>query len=321
MCPLPLGLVRHATQMRRNADTVRVRACELLRASLCATTRATRFLSQTSYFMLFLHAVALATVLFYPLTTRGAVLLGVSYAVRMWVVTCGYHRYFSHRSFKTRRWFQALLGALCCAAGQRGPVWWASMHRHHHRHSDGEQDAHSPRHGFLWSHMGWFMCADTYNSMREKEVPDWLNEKKYPELRWLDDRHHLFFLGSAVVFGALWGLDGLLWGFAVSCILSNHASYGINSLVHVMGSRRFESGDDSRNCWWFALLTHGEGWHNNHHAFPSSARQGLRWFEVDFTYYTLLMLEKLGIVWDLKSPSQAQIERKLLKNQGVAASA
>eukprot|EP00793_Prasinoderma_coloniale_P001551 PRCOL_00003355-RA len=285
---------------------------------------------ETSIFMCFLHAAALATCVLHPLTANGAAWLVGSYVVRMWVVTCGYHRYFSHRSFKTSRWFQAILGAACCMAGQRGPVWWSSMHRHHHKHSDGEEDAHSPRHGFAWSHMGWFMCSDEYNHIRESYVPDWLDQDKFPgedmaglplsdvALKWLDDRHHIFFLGSIPLFYALGGLDGLLWGFVVSTILSNHASYGINSLVHVVGQRRFNSGDDSRNCWWFALLTHGEGWHNNHHAFPSSARQGLRWFEVDFTYYSLLLLEKLGIVWDLKTPTRAAIERKLIVKPSAA---
>lgn len=165
----------------------------------------------------------------------------------------------------------------------------------------------------MWSHMGWFMCTHKHDDIRDNRVTDLL---KYPELRWIDDRHHIFFLAHAALIGAFFGWQGFLWGFLVSFMGCSHASYGINSVVHVKeipgSSRRFETTDDSQNNWWFALLTHGEGWHNNHHAFQHSCRQGLYWYEWDFTYYVLRALALVGIVWDIKEPSYKKIQAKQL---------
>ena len=232
------------------------------------------------------------------------------YALRMFLITGFYHRYFSHRSFRTSRWLQFLAAVGACSSAQRGPLWWAGQHRHHHRNSDAPPDAHSPRqHGFLYSHMGWFMTR-RHHPVPERLVRDWA---RYPELRWLD-RHDMVppivLAGATYALGAVLaryapelGTSGpqmLIWGFVISTIVLYHCTYTINSLAHQFGSRRFNTDDDSRNNLPLAILTFGEGWHNNHHHYPASTRQGFVWWEVDLTYYLLVALSRLGLVWGLK---------------------
>lgn len=229
---------------------------------------------------------------------------------RMFIITAFYHRYFSHRTFRMHRLTQFVIAFLGTTTAQRGPVWWAAHHRDHHRHSDEEDDIHSPhQHGLLWSHMGWFL-SDHGKHTNWKAVPDWA---KFPELVWLE-RWHL--LGPLVLMGGMFVLGALLeavapglgtngwqmfvWGFAVSTTLLYHATFTINSIAHTHGSRRFNTGDDSRNNWLLALLTLGEGWHNNHHYFPGSARQGFYWWEIDISYYLLRGMQMIGMIWDLR---------------------
>ncbi|WP_298447170.1 acyl-CoA desaturase [uncultured Marinobacter sp.] len=238
----------------------------------------------------------------------------VFFWLRMFAITGFYHRYFAHKTFKTSRTAQFAFGVLGASAAQRGPLWWAAHHRHHHQHSDREQDLHSPHHGgFWWSHMGWFAC-DAGFITDEKRIRDWL---KFPELKLLNRFDALVPAASAVlIFGlgealAAWapglgtnGLQMLVCGFFISTVVLFHATVSINSLSHVWGKRRFETADDSRNNFWLALLTLGEGWHNNHHRWPQSVRQGFRWYEIDITWYGLWALSKLGIIWDLNPISR-----------------
>ena len=222
------------------------------------------------------------------------------YWLRMFGVTAGYHRYFSHRAFATSRPFQLVLAILAQSSAQKSVLWWAAKHRHHHLHSDRPEDVHSPaREGFLYSHVGWIF-ARRHAGTDLAKVPDLA---RYPELMWLH-KHEIvpaLVLGGACFLAAGW--SGLVVGFLWSSVLVYHATFCINSLAHVRGRKRYVTGDDSRNNAALALLTMGEGWHNNHHAYPSSARQGFRWWEVDMSWYILLLLEKLGIVWDVKAPS------------------
>jgi stearoyl-CoA desaturase (Delta-9 desaturase) len=232
------------------------------------------------------------------------------YAVRMFAITGFYHRYFSHKAFRTSRpvqFFFALVGA---ASVQRGPLWWAAHHRHHHRNADTEHDIHSPRHGFFRSHMGWFLTkrgfATNFNSIQDLT--------KFPELRYLDRFDILVPIVLALALFSLgaWlenvapqlhtsGWQLLVWGFFVSTIVLFHATVTINSLAHRWGTRRYKTNDDSRNNALLALITFGEGWHNNHHHFPGSASQGFKWWELDMTYIALKIMSWFGIVWDLKS--------------------
>jgi stearoyl-CoA desaturase (delta-9 desaturase) len=221
------------------------------------------------------------------------------YWLRMFAVTAGYHRYFSHRSFATGRVFQFVLAFLAQSTAQKSVLWWAAKHRHHHLHADTERDVHSPRHkGFVYSHIGWVFARKHWHT-EFAQVPDLT---RYPELRWLDkvELAPAFILGGLCFLIAGW--SGLVVGFLWSTVLVYHATFCINSLAHVRGSTRYVTGDDSRNNLGLALMTMGEGWHNNHHAFPSSARQGFKWWELDATYYILTLLARVGLVRDLKAP-------------------
>lgn len=237
--------------------------------------------------------------------TPGAVALGVAlYAVRMFAVTAGYHRYFSHRSFKTSRVGQFVLAFLAQTSAQRGAVWWAAKHRAHHRHSDTPLDPHSPRHrGFWFAHVGWIFAPRTLEADYSL-VPDLT---RYPELVWLDRRKYLPPALLGLVAWLVAGWSGLFVGFVASTVVLYHASFTINSLAHVVGDRPYLTGDDSGNSWWLALLTFGEGWHNNHHHYESSTRQGFRWWQVDLTYYGLVALSWIGVVWDLRVPPPAVV--------------
>ncbi len=235
---------------------------------------------------------------------RALVLCGACYLLHMVGITAGYHRYFAHRSYKTSRAFQLALGCLGCCALQKGPLWWAAQHRHHHRTSDTPEDRHSPvRHGFWWSHVGWILSPGS-PATDERAVRDL---SRYPELRWLDRNHLLPPLALAGLCWLLGGWSGLVLGFLVSSVLSHHATFTVNSLCHLVGRRRYPTADASRNNVFVALLTLGEGWHNNHHHYPSSANQGFFWWEVDVSYYLIRLLACLGLVWDVRKPPPAKL--------------
>jgi stearoyl-CoA desaturase (delta-9 desaturase) len=245
------------------------------------------------------HAAAVATPFVAPVEGRWIALAAALYAVRMFAITAGYHRYFSHRAFKTSRVFQFVLAWLGASSAQKGPLWWAAHHRDHHRYSDGPDDIHSPlERGFWWSHVGWIL-ATRYDATRLDRVKDLA---KYPELRWLDRWHLVPPAVLAAVLLLAGGLPALLWGFFVSTVLLWHGTFVINSLAHVVGRRRYETGDGSRNSLALALITFGEGWHNNHHFYASTANQGFFWWEIDLSYYALRGLETVGVVSELRTP-------------------
>lgn len=236
------------------------------------------------------------------------------YLIRMFAITGVYHRYFSHRTYKTSRFFQFLLGFLGTTSAQKGPIWWASHHRHHHKHSDTEEDIHPPiLYGLWWAHVGWVMSTQ-FVGTRNELVKDLL---QFPELRWLD-RNHLVgpIVLIALLFCSGWALQTyypslnvtpmqlFIWGFCVSTTLLYHGTFFINSLAHVLGKQRFETTDTSRNSFILSLVTLGEGWHNNHHRFPGSERQGFYWWEIDISHYVLRFLEMLRLVWDLRVPPE-----------------
>jgi stearoyl-CoA desaturase (delta-9 desaturase) len=238
------------------------------------------------------------------------------YFARMFAITGFYHRYFSHKSFQTSRPVQFVFAVLGASAVQRGPLWWAYQHRHHHQHSDEAHDAHSPRHhGFWWAHIGWITSARNFPTDYER-VRDLA---KFPELVFLNRFDALVPAALAVsLLGFGWWLERhapslgvtagqlLVWGFFISTTLLFHATSSINSIAHVIGRKRFETGDDSRNSFWLSLLTLGEGWHNNHHHYMHSTRQGFFWWEVDLTYYALKALSWSGLIWNLR-PVPAEV--------------
>lgn len=249
-------------------------------------------------------------------TAVGAAL--VLYAIRMFAITAFYHRYFSHRAFKTSRAGQFLMAVAGNTSMQRGPLWWASVHRHHHSHADEEEDVHSPGiYGFWWAHIGWLTSRRNFPTDYAK-VKDLA---KFPELRFLNRWDQLV----PMVFGMLLWLTGWLlgeyapslhtsgpqlfvWGFFISTVVLLHATLCVNSLAHTVGSRRFETSDDSRNSFLLALLTLGEGWHNNHHRYAFSARQGFYWWEIDVSYYLLKVMAWMGLIWELRRVPAAVYE-------------
>ncbi len=246
------------------------------------------------------------------------------YLLRMFAITGFYHRYFSHRSFKTSRSMQALMAFIGCTSVQRDPIWWASHHAHHHANSDDPADPHSPsQKGFWKSHVGWFLTVEGFKT-RWQYVANW---RRFPELRFLNRFDvlppillalALFALGAVLENVPQLNTDRwqmLFWGFFVSTVALYHGTFTVNSMAHGFGSRRYATKDDSRNNFWIALITLGEGWHNNHHHYPGSIRQGFYWWEIDFTYYGLLLLEKLGLIWDLRSVPRHIRERNLAEAQ------
>lgn len=234
------------------------------------------------------------------------------YVIRMFAITAGFHRLFAHRTYKSGRVFQFLMGFLGTSSYQKGPLWWSSHHRRHHLYADTEEDLHSPLTHKVWrSHFGWFLSV-------ESQATDWkliANLSKYRELRFLDRFYSLppaLLAAAMFVFGAVleryapglgtsrWQM--LVWGFFVSTVILYHGTFTVNSLAHIFGRRRYPTDDNSRNNWFVALITLGEGWHNNHHHYQSSERQGFYWWEIDMSHYTLRMLSWFGIVWDLRKP-------------------
>lgn len=240
------------------------------------------------------------------------------YFARMFAVTGIHHRYFSHKTYSTSRFFQFVMAVWAGSAVQRGSLWWAYHHRHHHLHSDQPADAHSPHvHGFLWAHIGWITSRRNFPTDYSK-IKDLA---KYPELVWLNRYDIAVPLAFAIsIFGlgaALekWvpslqtnGLQLLVWGFFISTTVLFHGTACINSLAHLMGRRRFKTTDDSRNSFILSLICLGEGWHNNHHRYQSSTRNGFYWWEIDLTFYGLKVLSWLGLIWGLKPVPQSILD-------------
>jgi stearoyl-CoA desaturase (delta-9 desaturase) len=242
-----------------------------------------------------LHVASLS-VFFVPFQRSLLWWLAGSYLLRMFGVTAGYHRYFSHRAYKLGRAAQLAMAVLAQTSGQKGVLWWAAHHRTHHRHADTPEDLHSPRDGFWRSHVGWILDAenDRYDARRVADFG------RYPELGWLDRHHWIPTVGFGAAVWLAGGLPAFAWGFLLSTVLLYHATFAINSVAHVWGTRRYATADDSRNNFWLALLTLGEGWHNNHHHYMGSCRQGVRWWEIDLTYLVLRLFALVGIARDLR---------------------
>ncbi|APR66233.1 acyl-CoA desaturase [Thalassolituus oleivorans] len=249
-------------------------------------------------------------------STTAVVVCLALFWLRLFAITAFYHRYFSHRSYKTSRPAQFIFALLGNMSAQRGPLWWAAHHRAHHQHADTDDDLHSPvKRGFWWSHAGWFTCDASFKTQMHR-INDFA---KYPELRWLD-RYDIFapmlLLALLFVAGELLaafapaletnGLQLIVWGFVISTVILFHSTVTINSLGHIWGKKRFNNKNESRNNAILALLTLGEGWHNNHHRWAVSARQGFYWYEIDITYGILKVMSWMGIVWDL-SPVPAHV--------------
>jgi stearoyl-CoA desaturase (delta-9 desaturase) len=234
------------------------------------------------------------------------------YLLHVFALTAGYHRYFSHKTYKTTRVFQFVLAVLGTTAAQRDPLWWASHHRLHHENSDTEKDVHSPRHhGFWRAHIGWIMKRE----LMETDFSRVKDFAKYPELLWLNKHPYapafllaLLLLTIGAGLNRLqpnWGVSGwqfVFYGFFLSTVAVYHVTFCINSVAHMYGRKRYEVDDESRNNWILGLLAMGEGWHNNHHRYAVCTRQGFRWWEIDISYMILRALQWFNIVWDIREP-------------------
>jgi stearoyl-CoA desaturase (delta-9 desaturase) len=257
--------------------------------------------SSTAFFAL--HLTPLLAI-WTGVTATAVALFFVTFLGRMWAVTAGYHRYFSHRSFRMNRFWGAALAFAGTTAAQKGPLWWAAHHRNHHRYSDTEKDIHSPKKGFWWSHVVWILC-DKFNKSDQNLVRDF---SKYPEMRFIDKYDWLGPWALGITCFLVGGWSGLVVGFFASTVVLWHSTFTINSLAHVWGRRVYETEDTSRNNPYLAVLTGGEGWHNNHHRYPFSARQGFRWWQIDTTYYGIKVLSWIGIVRDIRPVPPAIID-------------
>jgi stearoyl-CoA desaturase (delta-9 desaturase) len=274
--------------------------------------------------LIFLHIMCLG-VIWVGWSWTAIIVAGILYVVRMFAITGFYHRYFSHKAFKTNRFWQFIFGVMGNASVQRGPLWWASHHRHHHRYTDQEADVHSPsRHGFWWSHIGWLTSRSNFPT-KYQFVSEWA---KFPELRWLNRFDtvipillavSLYFLGEFLEHVAPQlgtnGMQLVVWGFFISTVVLLHATVTINSLDHMYGRRRYNTNDTSRNNALLALITMGEGWHNNHHHYAVSARQGFFRWEIDMTYYLLVVMSWLGMVRDLRPVPDRVLNRNRIMTE------
>ncbi len=251
-------------------------------------------------------------VLFTGVSVPTLIVAGFLYLFRGLGITAGYHRLLAHRSFQTSRFMQFMMALAGCLAIQGGPLWWVAHHRSHHRHTDDEDDVHSPvTKGFWQSHMGWMMSQAAF----QEKGANSRDLHKYPELKWLQRYYVPLLIGQAVALYALgaaldawfphWGTSGaqmLVWGLFLSTVLTWHITFAVNSVCHTWGRRPHDTGDASTNNALIGVLAYGEGWHNNHHMYPFSARHGLEWWQLDITWWVLRALEKLRLVSDLKLP-------------------
>lgn len=253
----------------------------------------------TTIAMMLFHVGALAALFFFNWT---AVIVA---AVLYWfAIGCGigmgYHRLLTHRSYKVPRVIEYFLAICGTMTLEGGPIFWVGTHRIHHQHSDRDGDPHTPRHGGFWAHMGWIIFGDAQHADTEtmsRFAPDLARDPFY---RWLNEYHWLPLAVSGLILLSIGGLPMVLWAVFFRVVIGLHATWLVNSATHMWGQRRFTTRDDSRNNWWVALLTFGEGWHNNHHAHPTSSRHGLAWYELDITWLQIRFLQLIGVAKSVK---------------------
>jgi fatty-acid desaturase len=253
----------------------------------------------TSIFMALFHIGAIAALFMF--TWKALACAVVLYVLAINVgIGMGYHRLLTHRGYKVPRWLEYAISICGTLALEGGPIFWVATHRVHHQHSDQPGDPHSPTEGTFWAHMGWILSGQslhTETAILARYAPDLSRDRFY---LWLSKYHWIPLTTAGLICLAIGGWQAVFWGIFLRVTLGLHATWLVNSATHLWGSRRFETRDESRNNWWVALLTGGEGWHNNHHAHPVSARHGLKWYEFDPNYYGIWVLKQLGLARDIK---------------------
>jgi sn-1 stearoyl-lipid 9-desaturase len=268
----------------------------------------------TTSFMILFHVGAVAALFFFSWKAFFVALflwwLSASVGIGM-----GYHRLLTHRGYKTPRWIEYFLTVCATLSLEGGPIFWVATHRIHHQHSDQDGDPHSPLDGKWWAHMGWILVGKSMHhdtATLARYVPDLSKDKFFV---WITKYHWVPLVVLGLILLAIGGFPLVLWGVFLRTVVTLQTTWMVNSITHTWGSRRFKTHDQSTNNWWVALLTFGEGWHNNHHAHPVSARHGLRWYEVDFTWYEIWLLKKLGLARNVYSAEQSA----RMKDRGIAA--
>ena len=257
--------------------------------------------------LIILHIGAVAA--FFFVDWRAIAVAAVLYFMSIsWGIGMGYHRLLTHRSYKVPRFIENFIAICGALALEGGPIFWVGTHRIHHQNSDQPGDPHSPRDGAWWAHIGWMIQGESQNAQVDyfrRYAPDMTRDTFYV---WLSKYHYVPLLVVSAVLFAWGGWPALLWATCFRVVVGLHSTWAVNSATHIWGARRFKTRDDSRNNWWVAALTFGEGWHNNHHAKPNSARHGLAWYEVDITWMQIKLLEKLGIATNVKEASVRDAE-------------
>ena len=259
----------------------------------------------TATAMLAFHVLAIVAFFF---VTKGALIVALVlyFVAGMLGIGMSYHRLLTHRGYKTYKWVEYFLTVCGTLALEGGPIFWVATHRIHHQKSDQEGDPHTPREGTWWAHMGWIVTGRGLHhdaSVLSRYVPDLSRDRFHV---WLSNWHWVTNVVVGLVLLAVGGIPWVLWGIFFRTTLGLHTTWLVNSATHLWGSRRFATRDDSTNNWWVALLTFGEGWHNNHHAYPVSARHGLAWYELDLNWIGISTLRMLGLAWDVKVARLAQ---------------
>ncbi|MGE0393113.1 MAG: acyl-CoA desaturase [Vicinamibacterales bacterium] len=259
----------------------------------------------TTIAMVAFHIAAVAA--FFYIDTGAIIAAVVLYFVAgMLGIGMAYHRLLTHRSYKTPKWMEYFLTLCATLALEGGPIFWVATHRVHHQKSDRDGDPHTPREGSFWAHMGWIIMGQGLHqetALLARYVPDLAKDRFHVALtKW----HWVPQVVVGLVLLAFGGIPYVLWGIGFRTVFGLHTTWLVNSATHLWGSRRFQTRDDSTNNWWVALLTFGEGWHNNHHAHPTSARHGLAWYELDLNWIGISTLKALGLAWDIKVAKIAQ---------------
>ena len=255
----------------------------------------------TAFFMLAFHVGAVVALFMFTWK-------GLAVAVFLWWVTgslgigMGYHRLLTHRGYKTPRWVEYFLTLCGTLALEGGPVAWVATHRIHHQNTDKEGDPHSPQDGGFWAHMGWILTGKAMHQNTAELLPFVPDLRKHKFHMWISKYHWVPMVGLGAILYAIGGLPWLMWGVFLRTVVGLQATWLVNSATHMWGSQRFMTGDSSTNSFWVAILTFGEGWHNNHHAAPQSARHGLAWYEIDMNLYGIFALRAMGLAWDIKLP-------------------
>jgi stearoyl-CoA desaturase (delta-9 desaturase) len=253
----------------------------------------------TSSIMMLLHVGAVAALFMF--SWKALIISAILYWFCIgFGIGMGYHRLHTHRSYKVPvalEYFFAICGTLTL---EGGPIFWVATHRVHHQYSDTDGDPHTPQHGGFWAHVGWIMFGEPKHNDTNRMAKYAPDLAKVPFYVWLNNYHWLPIIALSAILYAFGGLQLVLWGTCLRVVLGLHATWLVNSATHMWGSRRFATRDDSRNSWWVALVTFGEGWHNNHHAHPTSARHGLAWYEFDLTWIQIWVLKQLGIARAVK---------------------